>query len=109
MLVETAAALRFISTEPLLEPINLTSLLEDIDWVIVGGESGAKGKVRPCAIEWIADIVQQCQTASVPVFVKQVGTNPICHGGVIITFDKKGSSPAEWPAHLRIQEFPDEW
>lgn len=43
-----------------------------IDWVIVGGESGRHA--RPCRIEWIRDIVRQCQAAGVPVFVKQVGS-----------------------------------
>lgn len=40
-----------------------------IDWLVVGGESGP-GR-RPCEVEWIADIVRQCDQAGVPVFVKQ--------------------------------------
>jgi len=91
--------MRFLSLEPLLEPIDCGTLA-GIDWVIVGGESGARDKVRPCAIEWIADIVRQCQAANVPVFVKQLGTNPICAGGVLITVDKKGADPSEWPAPM---------
>jgi hypothetical protein len=42
-----------------------------IDWVIVGGESGAGA--RPCALEWIEDVVRDCRAAKVPVFVKQLG------------------------------------
>jgi hypothetical protein len=41
------------------------------DWVIVGGESGPGA--RPCSVEWIRDIVQQCKGAGVPCFVKQGG------------------------------------
>jgi protein gp37 len=45
-----------------------------IHWVISGGESGAKA--RPCNVEWIRSIVQQCQAAGLPVFVKQLGAKP---------------------------------
>ncbi len=44
---------------------------QKLDLVIVGGESGPNA--RPCNIEWIRSIVQQCKAASVPVFVKQLG------------------------------------
>jgi protein gp37 len=49
-----------------------------LDWVIVGGESGPGA--RPFDLAWARRIVQQCQAASVPVFVKQVGTAPINDG-----------------------------
>ena len=64
------AAVRFLSIEPLLGPIpNL--LLDDIDWVIVGGESGP-GR-RPMAAAWARDIRDQCVRARVPFFFKQWG------------------------------------
>ncbi|MEE9598366.1 MAG: DUF5131 family protein [Acidiferrobacterales bacterium] len=44
------------------------------DLVICGGESGPGA--RPCNIDWIRSIVEQCNSASVPVFVKQLGNNP---------------------------------
>ena len=62
------AVLRFLSLEPLLENIGELDL-RGIGWVIVGGESGPHA--RPCNIEWIRDIVQQCKAAAMPVFVKQ--------------------------------------
>lgn len=46
-----------------------------IDWVIVGGESGTDA--RPCDVGWIKSIVDQCQSADVPVFVKQLGSDPV--------------------------------
>lgn len=67
---ETGALVKFLSIEPLLGPIpNLD--LEGIDWVIVGGESGPSA--RPMKPEWVLDIRDQCQRASVPFFFKQWG------------------------------------
>ncbi len=67
---ETSAATKFLSLEPLLGP--LPSLdLRGVDWVIVGGESGAGA--RPMSAEWVVDIRDQCRAASVPFFFKQWG------------------------------------
>lgn len=79
---------RWVSLEPLLGPVNLRPWLADphhhgclawdipghdhpgiLDWVVVGGESGPNH--RPMQIEWLEDIVAQCQEAEVPVWVKQ--------------------------------------
>ena len=68
-LLQTPAAVRFISAEPLLGPIDLKENISNLDWVIVGGESGPK--FRACDVAWITAIVDQCRDASVPVFVKQ--------------------------------------
>ena len=66
----TAAAVKFLSLEPLLEP--LPSLdLEGVDWVIVGGESGPGA--RPMKKDWVVDILQQCRRWNVPFFFKQWG------------------------------------
>ena len=61
----TEAHVKFLSLEPLLEPLGGLEL-ERIDWVIVGGESGPKA--RPIAAEWVMDIRDQCRRASVPFF-----------------------------------------
>lgn len=67
---QTGAAIKFLSREPLLGPLpNLN--LTDIDWVIVGGESGPGA--RPMAVEWVRDIQDQCADANVPFFFKQWG------------------------------------
>ena len=64
------AGTKFLSCEPLIGPLmNLN--LENIDWVIVGGESGRKA--RPMDESWIWDIKQQCQDAGVAFFFKQWG------------------------------------
>lgn len=96
-LLRCPAAIRFLSCEPLLGPINLRHVHPDdnidclygwnpnvgpegmncqcVDWVIVGGESGPGA--RECDIAWIRGILSSCDAARVPCFVKQVGARPI--------------------------------
>lgn len=66
----TPAKVRFLSLEPLLGPLpNLN--LTDIDWVIVGGESGPGA--RPVDPVWVYEIRDQCAEAGVAFFFKQWG------------------------------------
>lgn len=126
----------FVSAEPLLGPIDwhLDEWREtsgpqgavpvDIpDWIIVGGESGRNA--RPCNLDWIRDTVEQCQSANVPVFVKQLGSHVIgwLHDRLEMTGatdhatgydslvrwklrDPKGGDPSEWPEDLCVREVP---
>jgi protein gp37 len=64
------AGIKFLSLEPLLGPLPALDL-DNIDWVIVGGESGPGA--RPMEREWVVDIRRQCQRARVPFFFKQWG------------------------------------
>ena len=66
----TSADIKFLSLEPLLGPIPDLNL-ENIDWVIVGGESGPYS--RPMDPDWVIDIRNQCLKAKVPFFFKQWG------------------------------------
>ncbi|ATB33883.1 DUF5131 family protein [Melittangium boletus] len=66
----TPARVRFLSVEPLLEDLG-TVRLDDIHWVIVGGESGAGA--RPMKREWVTSIRDQCERAQVAFFFKQWG------------------------------------
>lgn len=102
LLLQTPAAVRFISAEPLLGPIDLTEVKFDfmpgyfgdalsphhvpycnrqhrypkLDWVIVGGESGPG--YRDMDPQWADDIGQQCAATDVPFFLKQMaGKKPI--------------------------------
>jgi len=64
------AAIRFVSAEPLLGP--LPSLdLQGIQWVITGGESGPGHRI--CNPDWVRDLRDRCQAATVPFFHKQWG------------------------------------
>lgn len=110
-LLATPAAVRFLSCEPLLGPIDLAQIAElhgyqaeccdsdaceycdgsgvrtevGLHWVIVGGESGHHA--RPMPAEWCADLAEQCDSARVPFFMKQ-------------------GSAANWPSYKDFASFP---
>ena len=65
------ASVLFLSVEPLLEDLGKMNL-KNIDWVIVGGESG--NRARPMDKEWILNVQQQCEAEGIPFFFKQWGT-----------------------------------
>jgi len=69
---KTSAQVKFLSCEPLIDPLpNLN--LTNIDWVIVGGESGRKP--RPMKPEWALDIKSQCRASKAFFFKQWGGTN----------------------------------
>ena len=157
-LLRCPAAVRFLSVEPLLgcvqigkwtrvpagEPksptrkAQLARLLDgmEIDWVIVGGESGRGA--RPCNIEHIRSVVRQCRAAGVACFVKQLGSrsydtsfaDQYLNKRMVVTTeadlvkaakslgtymdnvdwpqlrDPKGGNMDEWPEDLRVREMP---
>lgn len=131
-LLRIPAARRGLSLEPLLGPVDLINHLhcgecgdsgeawddgvcpeckgeKKLDWLIIGGESGADA--RPCNVEWIRSLVKQGQAAGVATFVKQLGSNARNDNGTDMnwafnTHHPKGGEPAEWPADLRVQEWP---
>lgn len=134
------AAVLGVSAEPLLGPIEFSNVrhradcveqlgkraMEGIDWVIVGGESG--NGARPCNIEDVRSIRDQCQAAGVACFVKQLGAWPHYRGSglkpgpnyqpprgrdprepveiPLMLSHPKGGDPDEWPEDLRVREFP---
>ncbi|MCC6409460.1 MAG: phage Gp37/Gp68 family protein [Planctomycetes bacterium] len=146
LLLHTPAAVRFVSAEPLLAPIDFARVKTGcgewatgcccsapkcghtkLDWVIVGGESGPGA--RPCDVDWIRRIVEQCKEARVACFVKQLGhavearndqiadvwpdntetTASASYQGAplrVLLRHSKGGDPAEWPEDLRVREFP---
>jgi len=113
-LLQTPAAVRWVSYEPALGPVNFASYMRrpvGLDQIIVGGESGPGA--RPFDIVWARKVVAQCREAGVKVFVKQLGARPYIGGdpqeGIengYKTASKKGGDPAEWPADLRVREYP---
>ena len=88
--------------EPLWGKIDLSGIISNLDWVIVGGESGLCP--QPCQIEWIEDILRQCFEADVPVFVKQLGSVLAKTMGLK---DRSGGDWMEWPEHIRVRQMPD--
>jgi protein gp37 len=131
LLLQTPAAVRWVSAEPLLGPIDLTrvdggaidrdaagitldaltggrasSTPWHLNWVVVGGESGPGA--RRFKVGWARSIVAQCEAAGVPCFVKQIGANAWdgARGLSHKLRDRKGGDPVEWPEDLRVREFP---
>lgn len=136
LLSQTPGAVRFVSYEPALGPVDFSRHIEvrmrDLDspneifpnWLIIGGESGPGA--RPFDITWARNTIRQCKAAGVACFVKQVGAkpegpqgcgdcDPCLHGqpcmlaynvGMSLK-DRKGGDIAEWPADIRVREFPE--
>jgi len=124
-LLQTPAAVRFLSLEPLLGPIDLTKTeipntsgggfgnmrcsplavqkgtynsivsvcLAPLDWVIIGAESGPKR--RPCKLEYVYSIAEQCKEAGVLLFIKQLDID----GKLVRDIEK-------FPKDLRIRQMP---
>ena len=67
---EAAPSMAFLSIEPLLEDLGQVDFT-GINWVIVGGESGAGA--RPMDKNWVINIQRQCKAAKIPFFFKQWG------------------------------------
>jgi len=95
-LLEIPAAIRWVSCEPLLGPINILDHLgpDQINWVVIGPETGP-GR-RECDPEWIKDLVRQCEAAEVPYFVKAF---PMPDGRISKNMD-------EWPEWAQVRRYP---
>lgn len=128
ILLQTPAAVRWISAEPLLGPVDIMAYTyygskvganRGLDWVVCGGESGPGA--RCCRLDWIRAIRMQCEKARVPVFVKQLGAKPfsladhLSHphcktiapdGFYRFLNDKKGGDISEFPLDLQVREYP---
>lgn len=100
-----------------------------IDWIVVGGESGAK--TRPFDMQWARDLRDECASAATRFFFKQAGSKPrslidavgdrseadlelpnnawVNHPMDCVEWEFKhraGADPSEWPGDLRVQQFP---
>jgi protein gp37 len=135
-LLQTPAAVRFISAEPLLGPVTFDPwwLGEErhercsgcvgtprtgvpdcpgheaggLDWIIVGGESGPGARIFDAA--HARSIIEQCKAAGTKCFVKQMGRNAIdSDSGTLAPLTlrhPKGADWLEWSEDLRVREFP---
>lgn len=123
LLLDTPAAVHWISAEPLLDVVSLNNiagrtrymppehdhfdaLRMGLDWVVIGGESGPSA--RWFQLAWARLMIGHCRGAGVPVFMKQLGTRP---AGLVledrIPMDPKGGNMDEWPGDLRVREYPN--
>ncbi|HWX73728.1 MAG TPA: DUF5131 family protein, partial [Solirubrobacteraceae bacterium] len=78
---EVPAAVRFISAEPLLGPLEGLDL-SAIDWLIAGGESGYRH--RPVRVEWLRELRDRCLAENVAFFFKQWGGTRAKTGGRVL-------------------------
>ena len=106
-LIKSGATNKWLSLEPLLGEILLNDAVMNIvgeldffdslrkwfQWVVVGAESGPER--RPCNLEWVRQIVNECLEARVPVFVKQLDID----GKLVKDIN-------QFPEDLRIREVP---
>ena len=93
-LQRTRGVVRFLSIEPLIAPVGKLCL-DDIHWVIVGGESGPRA--RPMNPEWAIDVRNQCVKAHVPFFFKQWGGRSPKTGGRLL----EGKEWSQFPVKRR--------
>jgi protein gp37 len=109
-LLDIPARVRGLSVEPLIAPVDLSSWLAHIQWVIVGGESGPDA--RPMYPQWVRTIRNQCQERGVAFFFKQWGNRyPVEHrnnGSYQVEFHRTNKKAAGRDLDGRTwDEFPD--
>lgn len=98
-LIDAPAAIRWLSVEPMLGPIRLPSFkpgYRPIDWIVIGCESLGRNVGRECKLEWVRDLVAQCRSMRIRVFVKQLPVG-----------NRVSKNPLDWPEDLRIREWPE--
>lgn len=120
-LLDTPAAIRWISAEPLLEKVDFGFRIWNhrydhggVDWVVIGGESGPIQKVRPFQLRWLRSMLEDSEAGGVPAYVKQLGRR--CYNATTAYFDQellpvdlkhpRGGDPKEWPAWANVREYP---
>lgn len=69
------ASIKFVSAEPLLEPLDFTTHLSRLDWMITGCEQAEKADRIPMNLDWVRDIDQQCRDFSKAHYFKQYYVN----------------------------------
>ena len=131
LLLQTPAAVRFVSYEPALGPVDFTEIKENLggeswrtfsaleatdnlglsvprprlDWIIVGGESGPNA--RPLDVAWVRKTVRDCNEGGVACFVKQLGSHAHRDEDMALHLnDRKGGDMSEWSEDLRVREMP---
>lgn len=125
LLLAVPAAVRGVSYEPALGAVHFAPYLTPyeeplepgeegtvdarprLDWIIIGGESGPGA--RPFDTRWAVSTIAACARAGVACFVKQMGSRPLSLKGAPVKLkDPKGGDMSEWPAHLRVRQWPGE-
>jgi len=104
LLLASPFIVRGVSVEPMLGPVDLSPYFQcngadrgtidgGIDWAVVGAESSPKR--RPCNLEWVRDLLSQCEAGRKPAFIKQLDID----GKVVKDIEK-------FPTDLQVREWP---
>lgn len=136
-LLTTPAAVRFVSYEPAIGPIDFTRVWPDhtgnmnaltgeashllgmrekvkpLDWIIIGGESvKPAADARPFKIEWAYSLIAACEGTTTAVYVKQLGSRPTYEDEnedeQALELGGKADVPAAWPVGLDVQQYPEQ-
>lgn len=92
-LAATKACIKWVSYEPALGEIDISRWQGSIDWIIIGGESGAGARAMPH--KWARKLLNQCREFGIAYFMKQLGG-----------FPDKRHDINEFPEDLRVRDFP---
>lgn len=118
LLATTPAAVRWVSYEPALGPVDWARDYGPgpIHWLVIGGESHPKrAEARPFDVAWALAAVGESRRRGTAVFVKQLGGRAFVAlsrtglDGIVARYatgHPKGGDPSEWPDALRVREFP---
>ena len=105
LLKDIPTVVPWVSVEPQLELIDRDP--RGLDWIVVGGESGKpRSKARSYDAQWGRVMRDHCRAASVPFFMKQLGSFAVDGNRPLPTKHYAGADPEEWPADLRVREYP---
>jgi protein gp37 len=96
--------IRFLSIEPQWEASDTGEWLSSLDWMSQGGQSGRNSPAFDIA--WAQAMRNACQKARVRYFLNHLGANVRDGSSVRKLRDRHGGDWSEWPADLRIREFP---
>jgi protein gp37 len=129
-LCNTPAAIHWVSVEPYIGEIDLRTItvrqpcracagrgscgvcvdgmvdkaaLDQLDWIVVGGESGKGGRIRRMDPAWARDLRDQAHNVGAAYYFKQTGSRLAAEWGLQ---HPRGEDPNEWPADLRVREHP---
>ena len=97
ILLQVPAAVKWVSAEPLLDRLDIYDHWHKLDWVVCGGESGARA--RPMVIGWARWLMEQCRYYHIPFFMKQLS-----QADAPKTFRDFESFPKD----LQVREYPKE-
>lgn len=108
------AAVRWVSYEPALDIVDWSDWADLLDWIVVGGESTQNKAARHFDPHWAREALRQCFGTKTRVFIKQMGSNAFTTAGTRPEGEQfnwadlkgPGKDPEQWPADLRIREYP---